>query len=191
MRKFWKFYKIAAVIIVNVLILDLAVVLFFSFYRPTIHKADAIVILGAAINTPALYNRSLEGLRLYKLGEANIIVLSGGQDYNGAETESAYMQSVIETNSSSSVPLIVEDQSHSTYDNLKNTKAKLGSGKSIIVVSDEYHLARGVLMALREGFYPVYWSAPKPTYYKKSELAFYFVREMLAMLDYVPKFLFN
>jgi len=191
MRKFWKIYKIVAIVIVSVLILDLAVVMFFSFYRPTIKKADAIIVLGAAINTPALYNRSLEGLRLYEAGDANEIVLSGGQDFAGAETESAYMQQTIEANASGPVPLIIEDQSHSTYDNLKNTKAKLGSGKSLIVVSDEYHLARGVLMAEREGFNPVYWSAPKPTYYSKSELAFYYVREMMAMIAYVPKFIFN
>jgi len=192
MKILWKIYKIAAIIMVSVLLVDLAVVMFFSYYRPNINqKADAIIILGAAINTPALYNRSLEGLRLYKQGDADVLVLSGGQDYNGAMTEAAYMKKVIDANSEGLAPVLIEDQSHSTYDNIKNSKELIGSGRSVIIVSDEFHLARGVIMAKREGFGPIYWSAPKPTYYSKKELALYYLREMVAMIDYIPKFIFG
>jgi uncharacterized SAM-binding protein YcdF (DUF218 family) len=192
MKVVWKIYKILAVTVVTVLVIDLAAVMFFSFYRPQIQKADAIVILGAAINTPALYNRSLEGLRLYEAGKANTIVVSGGQDFSGAQTESAYMQEVLEANSRQPVPIILEDQSHSTYDNIKNTKQKLGGqAGSLIIVSDDFHLARAVLIAKRLGFGPVYWSSPKPVYYKNFELAYYYFREVFAMLDYLPKFVFG
>ncbi|HEX3095858.1 MAG TPA: ElyC/SanA/YdcF family protein, partial [Patescibacteria group bacterium] len=41
--------------------------------------ADAIIVLGAAIYTPSLTNRTEEGLRLYENGKADTMVLSGGK----------------------------------------------------------------------------------------------------------------
>ncbi len=163
-------------------------VVFFGFYRPVIHPADDIVVLGAAANTPAAYNRSLQGLKLFQEGLAPAIVVSGGKDYSRGPTEANYMERVIEANSSTAAPIIVEDKSYSTYENLNNTRAIIGYGKSIIIVSDTYHLARSVLMAERLGFKPVYWSSPSPDYYAPKELAYYYLREVLAMIDYVPKF---
>ncbi|MFA5991626.1 MAG: YdcF family protein [Candidatus Doudnabacteria bacterium] len=189
MKTMWKIYKWIAITAFSLILLDLAVVVFFGAYRPKIKFADAIVVLGAAINTPALYNRSLQGLKLYQEGDAKIMVLSGGRISDKDISEAGYMRKVIEANSKQPVPLILEEESHSTYDNLKNTKAKIGSGKSLVIVSDEYHLARAVIMAKREGFGPVYWSSPKASYYKNSELAFYYLRELVAMFAYVPKFI--
>ncbi len=188
MGKLWKIYKILATAFVTILIIDCAVVAFFAFYRPAITKADAIVVLGAAINTPALYNRSLEGLRMYEQGKGDVMVLSGGRISDKDISEAGYMQKVIESKAKDPVPIILEDQSHSTYENISNSKNKIPQARSLIVVSDDFHLARAVLTALRKGFYPVYWSSPKPVYYKTSELAYYFMREVMAMLAYVPKF---
>ncbi len=174
---------------VGLFVLDVAVVLGFSQYRPQIQKADAVVVLGAAIYTPALYNRSLEGLSLYEQGKAPEIVVSGGRISDKDISEAGYMKKIITANAKEEVPVILEDQSHSTYENLKNTREKIGQGKSIIIVSDEFHLARAVLLAFRMGFHPVYWSAPKPTYYNKKDLAYYYMREVFAMISYIPKFI--
>lgn len=190
MKLVWKIVKWFFIVGVFIIALDLMVVLFFSYYRPQIQKSDAIVVLGAAINTPASYNRSLEGLRLYQEGLAPVVVLSGGQDFKGAITEAEYMELIIESKSSVPVPLIIEDQSHSTYDNIKNTKAQLGANPgSLIIVSDDFHLARAVIMAYREGFTSVYFSSPEPKYYSLKDLFFYYFREMIAMLVYLPKFI--
>ena len=191
MKKFWKIYKYTSITVVSVLLIDLIIVMFFSLYQPEIKKVDAVVILGAAINTPALYNRSLEGLRLYEQGKADVLVLSGGRISDKYISEAEYMKKVITANTAMSVPVILEEDSHSTYENIKNTKAIIGKGKSIIIVSDEYHLARAAIMAKRMGFGPVYWSSPKPDYYNNSELAFYYLREMMAMVSYIPKFIFG
>ena len=191
MKKLWKILKFIAVAIAGIFFLDFVVVMFFSVYRPNIKQADAIVILGAAINTPALYNRSLEGLRLYQEGKANVLVVSGGVDYPKSMSEAAYMAGVITTNSSATPPLILESNSQSTYENINYSKKLIPAAKSIILVSDSFHLARAVLVAKRVGFGHVYWSSPKPTYYKKGELVFYYIREMAAMVEYIPKFVFN
>lgn len=172
-------------------LLDAGVVLLFAHWRPEIKKADAIIILGAAINTPALYNRTLEGLKLYDEGKADVLVLSGGKISEPDISEAQYMQKVIKKNSTENVPVILEDQSHNTEENIKNSKAKVPNAKSVIIVSDEFHLARAVLLAKRNGFDPVYWSSPKPTYYNPKELRHYYLREMEAMVGYIPTFIWN
>jgi uncharacterized SAM-binding protein YcdF (DUF218 family) len=85
--------------------------------------------------------------------------------------------------------MILETNANSTYQNIVNSKALIPQAKSIIIVSDSFHLARAVLMAKREGFGPVYWSSPDPYYYSKRELVYYYMREVLAMVDYIPKFI--
>lgn len=190
MRRLWKIIKILFWTCLIVVGLDVLIVVGFSIYRPSIPvKADAIIILGAAINTPSLTNRSLEGLKLYRAGDANVIVASGGRVSNDDISEAAYMQKVIKKNSTSTVPVILEDKSTDTYENIKNSKAKIPGATSVIIVSDTFHLARGVLMAWRQGFKHVYWASPKPYYYDKNQMAFYYFREIVAMIDYIPKFI--
>ncbi len=202
MKKLWKIYKYFALTVFTVFLVDLVVVIGVSLYKPEIKRADAVVILGAAINTPALYNRSLEGLRVYENGGGEVLVLSGGKISNKDISEAEYMRRVIEKNynnddndNTGSKPeelnLILEEDSHNTYENIKNTKEKIPGAKSLVVVSDRFHLARAVLVAKRMGFEDVYWSSPSPKYYKTSELIFYYFREAIAMIDYIPKFIFN
>ena len=188
MRKFWKILRRIVYCLAGFLAVDLAIVVFFGIYRPALKPTDDIVVLGAAVNTPAAFNRSQQGLKLYQLGLAKAIVVCGGVDYPKGQSEAAYMKQAILANSTSSVPIIVEDRSYSTYENLINTRAKIGADSSIIIVSDDYHLARSVLLAGRLGFKKVYWSSPSSAYYSADELAFYYFREMFAMIDYVPKF---
>jgi len=178
------------IIFVIIFILDAGLLAFFSIYRPPIKNADAVIILGAAINTPALYNRSLEGLKLYEEGKANVVIASGGKISDRDISEAEYMLKVITKNSDKPVPVILEDQSHNTYENIKNSRSK-HPAKSAVIVSDKYHLARAVLMALRQGYWPVYWSAPDPPYYRRSELNYYYLRESIALISYLPKFIFN
>jgi uncharacterized SAM-binding protein YcdF (DUF218 family) len=188
MKTLWKIIKGVVYFVVGFLILDLAIIGFFSLYRPALKPVDDIVVLGAAVKTEAAYQRSLEGLKLYQEGLGKAIVVSGGVDYPKGQSEASYMKQTIQANSSSTVPIIVENQSDSTYENLVNTKGLIGPTSSIIIVSDDYHLARAVLMAERLGFKKVYWSSPSPSYYSKTELSFYFFREITAMIDYIPKF---
>ena len=173
------------------LLASFLIVGFFSVYRRPIPRADAIVVLGAAINTPALYNRTVEGLNLYQSGKGGMMVLSGGRVSEADLSEAGYMLKVIKKNASTTPALLLDEQSHSTYENLKDTRALIPNASSVIVVSDQFHLARAVIMAKREGFGSVYWSAPKPTYYKKSELAYYYIRETFALIAYIPKFIFG
>lgn len=192
MKKLWKILKYLGVIALIIIALDAATVLAFAHFRPPINKADAIIVLGAAINTPALYNRSIQALTLYQQGKGDVLVLSGGRISDKDISEAHYMRNVILANSLGQPPkMLLEENSHTTYENIKNSKIALPGAKSVIVVSDDFHLARAALTAIRAGFYPVYWSSPPPNYYSDKDLLYYYFREMAAMLDYLPKFILN
>lgn len=185
----FRLIKIMIFTIIGVALLDVALVFGTPLIEPKIDRADAIIVLGAAINTPALENRTLEGLKLYEEGKAPVMILSGGKISDADISEAQYMQKIIKNNSKNSVNTILEDQSHNTMENIQNSKAKFPEAKSVIIVSDEFHLARASLTARTSGFSKVYWSHPEPTYYSKSELRKYYLRELAAMLNYTPRFL--
>jgi uncharacterized SAM-binding protein YcdF (DUF218 family) len=195
MSRLFKWVKYLAIASIIIFGLSFAVVYSFSVYERPIQKADAIIILGAAINTPALYNRSMEGLGLYQSGKSDVLILSGGRISNEDITEAGYMKKVImQNNNNNNVEqpkMILEEDSHSTFENIRNSKNKAPEVKSIIVVSDKYHLARAVLLAKRMGFKPVYWSAPSSDYYPKKELYYHYLRETVAIVAYLPKLAFN
>jgi uncharacterized SAM-binding protein YcdF (DUF218 family) len=173
--------------VLAVVALDIGYITLIAKWRPEIKKADAVIVLGAAINTPALDNRTLEGLHLYEQGKADVMVLSGGKISEPDISEAEYMEKVIKKNAKGTVAYVLEDQSHNTYENIFNSIRKIEKKESIIIVSDEFHLARAVLVAKRAGFESVYWSAPKPEYYNSTELRRYYIREFFAMLSYLPK----
>lgn len=192
MNKIFKWLKYLITAFVFIFGLSFLTVWFFSVYERPIQKADAIIILGAAINTPALYNRSLQGLGLYQSGKSDTMILSGGRISDEDITEAGYMKNLItRDNIIKSSEMILEENSHSTYENIRNSKNKAPEVKSIIIVSDKYHLARAVILAKRMGFGPVYWSAPSSDYYSKKELYYHYLRETVAMLAYLPKFIFD
>lgn len=187
--------KYILIVVVIFITVDAGLVWGIAHTQLEIKHADSVIVLGAAINTPALRNRTIEGLQLFEQGKADVMVLSGGKIADADISEAEYMEKVIKKNTDKDVNYILEDQSHNTYDNIRNSKAKLKeSGKgteSVIVVSDAFHLARAFLMAKRAGFKDVYWSAPSSDIYPQNELTFYYVREFVAMISYLPKFIFG
>lgn len=190
MKTLWRIYKFLAIAFFSVLLVDAVLVVSFSMFRHLPQgKADAGIILGAAIYTPALYNRTTEGLAVYEQGSVPVLVLSGGKISDKDISEAQYMQKVITKNASGTVVTILEENSHNTFENIYNSKKLIPEAKSIVIVSDKFHIARAFLLAKRAGFENVYWSWPEPSYYRKTELAFYYIREMSAMISYVPKFI--
>jgi len=190
-RTILKVFKFLVVFCVVVIVLDVVFVVLVAKMHREPEKADAVIILGAAINSPALYNRTLEGLSLYKQGKADVLVLSGGRISNRDISEAGYMKRVLEKNVSPLPDIRVDDESSNTEENIRNARKLIPEAKSVIIVSDEFHLGRGMLLAIRNGFYPVYVSAPKPEYYKSKELIWYYFREVVAIIAYIPTFIFN
>lgn len=190
MRKLWKTIKILVLTSASIFfVCFLSIVAFGQLKRP-VYKADAIIVLGAAVNTPAVFNRSMQGLYLYEHGDAPVIILAGGVDYPGAMPEAEYMRQVIlQKNPSLKDKLILDVNSHSTFQNIENAIKLYPQMKSVIIVSDSYHLARGEAVAKVLGLGPVYTSAPDTSgYYSYGQLFYHYLREAAAMISYVPQF---
>lgn len=178
------------VLVLVFFVFNIAIILVISQWRPELKKADAVIVLGAAINTPALKNRSMEGVQLYQNGLADKMVFSGGKISDTDISEAEYMKKValwmgVEEG------FILEEESHNTFENIRNSKKLLPKADSIIIVSDEFHLARAFLLAKRAGFEDVQWSSPEPNYYSAQTLRFYYTREFFAMISYLPLFIFG
>lgn len=190
MRKFLKIIKILCFMAGVVIIADAIIVLGYANTTSNIKTSDAIIVMGAAINSPALYNRTLKALELYEAGKAPLLILSGGKISEADITEAVYMQRVLQANAKQPLNLILEEQSNSTYENILNSKTKLGRELNIIIVTDKYHIARSVILAKAVGFKKVYWASPE-TKYETKELAYHYFREMAANIAYLPKLIFH
>ncbi len=175
--------------IILIVVADVFLVVGFARHRREIPSADAAIVLGAAIGSPAAYNRALEALELVEEGKTNIVVASGGKIADKDQSEATYMAKAIKSKSTKNPQIILEEDSHNTYENIYNARKKIPDAKSVVIVSDEFHLARGVMLAKRAGFETVYWASPAPTYYEKQELHWYYFREFVAMINYIPKFI--
>jgi uncharacterized SAM-binding protein YcdF (DUF218 family) len=185
---------IALSVVIGIFGYDLAAVIGFSLLHPSVpQKVDAVIVLGAKVGTPALKYRALTGLKYYEEGKTDTIILSGAKGSNEPISEAKAMQAVISEQIAKThghMPhTIQETRSADTFQNLDNSRALIAHAKSVVVVSDGYHLARSVATAKHAGFQTVYWDSPKPSYYATIDLAHYYVREAVAILVYLPRLL--
>jgi len=128
----------------------------FSYYPNRLTGADAIIVLGSGYSDSAK-GRAGAGLDLYKKGLAPLIILSGGKT-NSPTSEAKYMADYIRSKASTTPKMLLEDKSTNTVENLKMTYDKVaGTVKSVIIVSDGFHLLRSYLIAKRVGFEDVEW----------------------------------
>jgi len=116
--------------------------------------ADVIVVLGARVDpdgspSETLRARTEHAALLYRKGFAPKLLFSGGIGTYGpseASVAARHAQSL-------GIPAedcLLEEDSHSTAENAAFT-AKLISGKTIIVVTDPYHLPRALELFRRQG----------------------------------------
>lgn len=117
-------------------------------------KYDAIVVLGAGLRpdgTPSnmLEDRLKGAIELYEKGVSSKIILSGdcsGEDYD----EVSSMKKFCIDNGIPEDAIVRDDKGFSTYETMENVVEKMGY-KSVIVVTQKYHLYRSVYIARRMG----------------------------------------
>lgn len=185
--------KIFLVLIAFLYFCALGYVIIFSMKKNIPEHADAIVVLGARLklnNNPSasLYYRSLEAASLYKKKKADYVIVTGGVGV-GSKAESAVAKKILLANGVPGNKILGETLSHNTYENIRNvTKiSKSNNIKSIIIVSDSFHVGRGVYIAKHAGFHPVYWDFPDEKYFTSKGLYFLYAREAAAMFYYVAR----
>jgi uncharacterized SAM-binding protein YcdF (DUF218 family) len=130
-------------------------------------KADAAVVLGAAVwstnVSPVFRERINHALHLYRTRQVRKIIFTGGQGNANEPTEAAAARSYAVANGIPAQDILVEQKSHTTYENIVYAK-QIADGnnlKKVLLVSDPMHMRRAMTMALDVGLeaYP----SPTPT----------------------------
>lgn len=115
--------------------------------------ADAAVVLGAAAwdkrPSPVFRERINHAITLYQSRRVDKIAFTGGTPKKGFMTEAEVGRRYAIKQGIPARHIVLENTSRSTYENLRNIKPVLQAHdiRSIVIVSDPYHLARARAMA--------------------------------------------
>lgn len=131
-------------------------------------RADCIIVLGAGVRadgTPSdmLRDRILQGVALYEAGCAPIIVMSGDSQHPQSYDEVGVMKRYAMDAGVPEEAILTDPAGLSTAASMKNL-ASTGNDRTVIIVSQTYHLYRAVFLADRFGLDAVGVSADLHTY---------------------------
>jgi uncharacterized SAM-binding protein YcdF (DUF218 family) len=116
-------------------------------------QADAAVVLGAAVwsrgVSPVFRERINHAIDLYRRGRVHKIIFTGGQGNANEPTEAAAARDYALSNGISPNDILIEQRSHTTYENLVYAKqlADVHGLKKVLIVSDPMHMKRAIAMA--------------------------------------------
>lgn len=146
-----------AVLVCILLVLSVYGIIRSTFDGTAVLPADCAVVFGAAVYGqslpgPAITRRIAAAADLFKNKQVNRLFLSGGKGSGVRESEASVMRAyALELGVPRSV-IFIEDQSHSTWENIANVRNLTVDCTSVVGVSDQYHLARIELIAWRQGW---------------------------------------
>ena len=107
MRAFKRILKYLVLIALIVGLVDISVVFGYAKHHSELKHSDAAIVLGAAIGSPAAYNRALRALELVDQGITDTIVTSGGKISDHDQSEAQYMARVITSRLTDKNPVII------------------------------------------------------------------------------------
>jgi uncharacterized SAM-binding protein YcdF (DUF218 family) len=146
--------------------------------------ADCLLVFGAAVHGqatagPALRRRVDTAVNLYRQGRARTLVMMGGRGSPEQDSEAAVMRRVAIDAGVRPGAILIEETSHSTAENLRNSLPLLREHcDTSLGVSDSYHLARTALVAHSLGLQ--YSSTPVVAPVQLSFFTMSMLREIIA-----------
>lgn len=152
-------------------------------------ELDYIIVLGAQVreNGPSkvLQWRLDKAIAYLEENPDTKVIVSGGQGHNEPAPEAEIMRDYLVQKKVSEEKIIVEDQSHSTKENLENSKELIEEGSQVGLVTNNFHVYRSLLIAEEVGYENMSGISAKSTFlYLPNNL----LREYLALLKfYVTK----
>lgn len=159
-------FKIFRNIFVVSLCLELLFVGFLAYYGNvdnTDYTEDAVIVLGAGVRgdqiTMPLWHRLTAAVSYHEKNPDAYIVVTGGQGAQETVTEAYAMEKYLIKRGVDPDKIIKEEQATSTEENMRFSKAildeKLGNDYSVVVITNHFHIYRGVAIAQKEGFLDV------------------------------------
>ena len=111
--------------------------------QESLPKTDVIIVISGG-DTKA---RTLYGVKLYKLGVANEIILSGAARDSNSQSNAEEMAEIATKEGLPSSQLLVDPKAKNTYENAQNLKniMELKKYKSVTLVTNSYHQRRANL----------------------------------------------
>lgn len=187
MRKIIFRVSIIMIIIFLISFIMIEGLIFLEGERMTSEKVDYVIVLGARlygdIPSPALHER-LKVAKEYLLDNENInVIVSGGQGSNELISEASAMENYLVENGIDSDKIIVEDNSTSTFENLKYSLDKIREvddkeNLKVLIATNKYHLFRAKFLAKRLGMIPYGLPAEIPP----SIIVQQYIREYFAVI---------
>lgn len=159
-KHLWLRLLLTLAILGLILFLALEAVVVFHAHDEIDGQPGAMVILGAQLKRsgPSLFlQRRLEAALDYLDDHPDtLVVVSGGQGADEPDTEANGMERFLRERGFEGT-VLKESQSHNTKENLKNSRKVLEDAgydiqEGVILVSNDFHLARAKLLGRRFGY---------------------------------------
>jgi len=159
LRAFFRLVWYAGLILSSVWLLALGAVIAWGS-RDRAKTSDAIVVLGAAQYagkpSPVLRARLDHAVGLYRRGMAPRVVLTGGVGVGDTTSEAAVSRKYVIGEGVPDSVILLEATGRTTRESLRSAAAMLRSRnrRSVILVSDPFHMLRLDILARRFGLIP-------------------------------------
>lgn len=153
-------------------------------FRDDGRSADCAIILGTAAwhdkPSPVFKERINHAIKLYREGRVKALVLTGGFGEGASFSESQVARTYCLERGIPAEALFLETKSRTTVENLTEAKKLLEAEgfRTALIVSDPWHLKRGVLVAQRQGI-DAYQSGTETSRYESSKSRRQFVMREL------------
>lgn len=150
-----------------------------------VNNLDYIIVLGAQVKDDkpsiVLKYRLDKAVSYLKENENTFVIASGGKGNNEKYTEASIMKKYLIENGINEERIITEDKSHTTKENLINSKKLTGNNKSIGIVTNNFHMYRALLIGKKYGVNANGLPSGSKSYYLPNNL----LREALAFVKFI------
>lgn len=131
-----------------------------GFFKTGEPGLDYIIVLGAQVRedgpSRVLKMRLDKAYEYLVENEETKVIVSGGQGSNEPETEAACMKDYLVSKGIGADRILLEDRSTDTSENLSFSLELIeGEGKSVGIVSNNFHIFRSVKIAQKLGYHKV------------------------------------
>lgn len=156
-------FRVAKLVIAGMLCAEFAIVSFLGVYGISDnvdYSEDAVIVLGAGIRgdrvTLPLKLRLDKAIEYHRKNPEAVIVVTGGQGFQETVTEAYAMEKYLLDMGVDKSKILKEEKATSTAENMEFSKEILDGyfdGEySVVVVTNNFHIFRGVAIAKKSGF---------------------------------------
>ena len=179
--------SIAGILVILVVVI-LVIIISYSDDDPK-PGLDYIIVLGAQVRpdgpSKTLRYRLETAEKYLKENTVTFCIVSGGKGSNEIMSEAEAMRQYLVSAGINENRIIMEDKSTTTYENIKFSKKLIPIGSSVGLVTNDFHMYRGLFLCRKhgvEGVSPV--AADSDLFYRPNN----YLREALA---FIKDFLFS